>query len=712
MNRSLWRPLVLLLSVAAAALPGRTAAAVSLDEALRAEGVAHVTLDNEARSAGRWGLFIGIDTYPEMTDADLDGCVRDAWHMMTLFRDRFGVERFALLTNGKATRQNIARHMADLADRIAAARKADPDQPLTVVITYAGHGRQVLDDTMEEQDGLDETWIPTDSGPDAAHDIRDDDLRRFYRQLADLDCQVVVISDSCHSGTVHRAAHKTRAVEHDKPPKGPTEPLLAQRGTRDAVPEARPIPGMAFYGACHEAMQAIEHIDEQGNPCGRFTYALRRALAEVTPRTTYQALFEKIALQFEQTWPSDPSQRPYFHVDPAKKSERFLRGGYPTPHATIAPGSLSDKQARLTMGSVHGVAPGARFTFYRNLDDLAAARNPLATGTVSAVGAVDCRVAFDEPVDDDRKVAASAVAALDMVRVADFAAALDADLPEAVAKDLAELEANGQIALAPANRADVVIAPLPGEARGVGIYHPDALPGPDARRQPEPWVAIAGGAASRLPENVAEQVLYLARMKRLMSLQTVGPRTIDARVQPYQRDDAGELAAIERPAPDGVPRLNEGDLFTLRVGNPGDKSMYVRVLYLDPDANLHVLYPVGEGDEDRIRPGRTLELAAVNPFTAEPGAPDRARRLGFERARLKVIATTAPVDLAPLTVRPRIGVANERQRRDEGGARHAGDVLADLAFGGAATRSGDLQTDQPWSVATVLIDIVPADAGP
>lgn len=73
------------------------------------------------------------------------------------------------------------------------------------LITYSGHGNQVPDLDGDEPDGLDETWCLYDG------QMIDDELYRMYSALAD-GVRVLILSDSCHSGTVAKAMFYTKAI--------------------------------------------------------------------------------------------------------------------------------------------------------------------------------------------------------------------------------------------------------------------------------------------------------------------------------------------------------------------------------------------------------------------------------------------------------------------------------------------------------------------
>jgi hypothetical protein len=66
------------------------------------------------------------------------------------------------------------------------------------VITYSGHGGQLPDMNNDEEDGLDETWCLFDG------ELLDDELGNLWTLFPE-GIRILVISDSCHSGTVTKA---------------------------------------------------------------------------------------------------------------------------------------------------------------------------------------------------------------------------------------------------------------------------------------------------------------------------------------------------------------------------------------------------------------------------------------------------------------------------------------------------------------------------
>jgi uncharacterized caspase-like protein len=122
-------------------------------------------------------------------DGALEACEADATSIEGIARAA-GYETHFLLTRA-ATRQRVQDAIRD-----AAARLVSGD---IFLVSYAGHGGQVPDASGDEPDSSDETWCLYDG------ELIDDELLQLWKAFAK-GVRVLVLSDSCHSGTVTRAA--------------------------------------------------------------------------------------------------------------------------------------------------------------------------------------------------------------------------------------------------------------------------------------------------------------------------------------------------------------------------------------------------------------------------------------------------------------------------------------------------------------------------
>jgi len=129
-------------------------------------------------SAGHYGGWSG----------ELAACEFDAKDMAALATGR-GMKATLLLTKD-ATRAKVLAAL-----RAAAKTLVKGD---FFLLTYSGHGGQVPDVSGEETDKLDETWCLYDG------QLIDDELYLELGKFA-AGVRILVLSDSCHSGTVVRA---------------------------------------------------------------------------------------------------------------------------------------------------------------------------------------------------------------------------------------------------------------------------------------------------------------------------------------------------------------------------------------------------------------------------------------------------------------------------------------------------------------------------
>ncbi len=117
----------------------------------------------------------------------LAACEADAKDMQALARAR-GCQPTVLLTK-EATHRNVVGALG------AAARALGPGD--LFMLTYSGHGGQVPDSNGDEPDGRDETWVLYD------RQLVDDELYALWGRFQP-GVRVVMLSDSCHSGSVAR----------------------------------------------------------------------------------------------------------------------------------------------------------------------------------------------------------------------------------------------------------------------------------------------------------------------------------------------------------------------------------------------------------------------------------------------------------------------------------------------------------------------------
>ena len=118
----------------------------------------------------------------------LAACEFDANDMAALAKAQ-GMRPTVLLTK-QATRAKFLSALRSAAKTLVAGD--------LFFLTYSGHGGQVTDINSDEPDGKDETWCLFDG------QIIDDELYFEYSKFA-AGVRILVLSDSCHSGTAVKA---------------------------------------------------------------------------------------------------------------------------------------------------------------------------------------------------------------------------------------------------------------------------------------------------------------------------------------------------------------------------------------------------------------------------------------------------------------------------------------------------------------------------
>jgi hypothetical protein len=141
--------------------------------------------------------MVGINDYAERP---LKGCVNDTILMRDFLKTQRGVpdDQLRLYANAESTRAAIIDGLAWLAQPDA---DETADAPSLRIFHYAGHGIQQADQNGDEPDGSDECLMPIDYA--TAGVITDDVLSELYSQFAPTT-QLVLLIDSCHSGTIHK----------------------------------------------------------------------------------------------------------------------------------------------------------------------------------------------------------------------------------------------------------------------------------------------------------------------------------------------------------------------------------------------------------------------------------------------------------------------------------------------------------------------------
>ena len=144
---------------------------------------------------------------------ELNACEADAGDLQTI-ANTLGFDS-TLLLNAAATRNAVIAAITSAAGRLT---KGD-----IFWLTYSGHGGQVPDSSGDEQDLQDETWCLFDG------QLIDDELRVLWSNFGE-GVRILILSDSCHSGSVARAP--VSMTDSEALTRGPLAEMLGTVGAK------------------------------------------------------------------------------------------------------------------------------------------------------------------------------------------------------------------------------------------------------------------------------------------------------------------------------------------------------------------------------------------------------------------------------------------------------------------------------------------------
>ena len=251
-----------------------------------------------AEAQTKRAVVVGINRYDAVTSptgsqfttarriTNLNGAVNDATAMRDLLVARFGFpqQNAQLLTDAAATREAVVNAVNAT---LAQSQRGD-----VVVFYYAGHGSQRRNTLNNSPSRLDQTIVVADANI-GAFDIRDKELARLFNPFLDKGVELILIFDSCHSGSITRgglsqAVERWAAVDE----RDAADPGLGV----DESPDRR---GALVISAAQDYQSALERAGPSGEPRGVFTVALIETLNSVPPGESAVNVFRRMRARMQ-----------------------------------------------------------------------------------------------------------------------------------------------------------------------------------------------------------------------------------------------------------------------------------------------------------------------------------------------------------------------------------------------------------------------------
>jgi len=150
------------------------------------------------------GLFIGINYVGQQ--GELRGCHNDVIQMKEYLTSH-GFDDIKVLMDDGSHESPTGQNIIEAFEWLVAGVEAGD----SLFMHYSGHGGSTQDKDGDEKDGKDETLVPLDYA--SKGQITDDMIFEHLVLKVPEDCQLTVLMDCCHSGTIFDLPYMVEADE-------------------------------------------------------------------------------------------------------------------------------------------------------------------------------------------------------------------------------------------------------------------------------------------------------------------------------------------------------------------------------------------------------------------------------------------------------------------------------------------------------------------
>ncbi|ESZ88757.1 MAG: hypothetical protein Q27BB25_02645 [Blastomonas sp. CACIA14H2] len=249
-------------------------------------------LPESAAQAETRAILIGVSRYQSAAIPDLMGPANDLSAMESLARSMQASDVVSL-RDGAVSRSSVETALHDMGMR------AQPGDWL--LFYFSGHGAQALAQNPSETDGEFDQFVPLPGFDPGAQDpetfIIDKDFYAWMKRYLPPEVAILMVVDSCHSGTMHRAIDPrsyaftpriafrpgdARAITLTARPGPSLGALRGDAGEAQAGAIRRDdLPNLVYIGASRDDQLALEtELPQEGAPQrGVLTYALEQAFS-------------------------------------------------------------------------------------------------------------------------------------------------------------------------------------------------------------------------------------------------------------------------------------------------------------------------------------------------------------------------------------------------------------------------------------------------
>lgn len=306
-------------------------------------------------------VLIGVSDYNNAVGInDLKGPANDVRLLRDVLRAR-GITDITLLADGVdgATRPTRSAILHALAEQAEVAQKDD-----YVYLHFSGHGTRQFDPGGDESDGLDEVFLPADTGRAAAQTglienaLVDDEIGDAVDAIRAKGAHVWLVLDSCHSGTGLRAGGIGGISRYVDPAALGAAVKAAEPGPTVDIPEDVDLPGgvIAFYSARADEVAREFNLNPGGDEAyyGLFTAKLAARLADAQG-WSFRQLFQAVLADLNDVMLPGVARLQTPSWDGTLIDQTIFAHGLERQQA---PRSFAMRGSDLRAGIVHSVADG------------------------------------------------------------------------------------------------------------------------------------------------------------------------------------------------------------------------------------------------------------------------------------------------------------------------------------------------------------------
>ncbi|MHA4739013.1 caspase family protein [Dyadobacter sp. MSC1_007] len=560
-----------------------------------------------------FALLIGINEYSPSSIPpirSLNGCLNDVSDFGKFLKENYNdliqdEQQILVLTDAGASRANVIKGFR------VHLTQAGPDD--LAVVYYSGHGSTGI--TAPEfqaatSDRQEQTWVLHDSREPDKYDLADKEIALLLEEVAARNPRIVVIADSCNSGSVTREIEQFLQMQ----------PRF-EKGTSDIRPLETYLdgaylqrPNLDIPSSDHLLLAACDRVERawEQNGHGQFTQSLISVLGKSGGQVTYADLFIQVRAFIKNALKNQTPQMESIGV--FNVGQGFLGRNVETGRLNRYRVYIKAGKWTIDLGAGMGIEQRIGEPLVIRIYDSVAEGQLIGTVLVDVMNVTESSLQTGTLVLDANNVYWGEPESL---RLQPFFVYSDDSVTQVMQETLLSTSESGIVFT---DSRPAALFELKLENGNIAAYHT----GSDLRIQ------TVEGTSQFSATHVLKMLQTLARWQRLLDLQNaqsaIQPHQITFNVEVMQGSETGvfseQLITLDHDGED-IP-------FKVNFNNGTVRTLYVCLLYLSPDYGVTVIF-----NDSQPVPPNTSVLLTSDVFTLNSEE---------EIDTLKLIVSTEAID--------------------------------------------------------------------